>query len=185
MSTFSIAECRKGFDLIYGNASRLNGDARSALDHNQYLSAALIGAYAFDEFGKALVLTKCMIDATVANKSEVTREELDDMGFRNHGKRLKKVSQLLIPVQTGQPPGLGFTEDAIKKWHNQAWELRNAVAYVDAKEGSFVSPDSIARERCEQLLEELSAFKSFMDDYVKPYLEKQFSLPGDNTGQED
>ena len=183
MSDFSIAECRNGFDLICENASRLHKDARSAFDRDQHLAATLLGAYAFDEFGKALILTKCMVDAMVSNESQVTEQELNDAGVLfDHRTRLTKVSHLLIPVLTGLPPGLGITEDAINRWHEQAWELRNAVAYVDVNEGRFVSPDTISRERCEKLLEELPVFKSFMDDYVKPYLDRKCCPPEDNAG---
>jgi AbiV family abortive infection protein len=174
----SIAECRRGFDLTCENALRLESEARNALARNEYLSAALIGAYSFDEFGKALILAKCIIDAMDGGKSDISERELRQVGCFDHHRRLERVGQIFVPILTGLPPGHVVTEDFIRQWKDRIWQLRNAVAYVDLNGEQFVSPAAFPRGQCEQLVEVLPQFIAFMNDDVGPYLDRQFNSFG-------
>ncbi len=171
MSELSFEACRQGIELTIQNALRLRDDALENSANGRPYTAALLGCYAFDEFGKALIVAKTMIHAKKAGEASVSTANLKELGFFHHGSKLSSISQLWAPIMTGLPPGHSLTANAISKLEQRVWKIRNAVAYVDIVNDEFKSPTTaISGQQCDDVVQMLSEMGEFMETHGKPYL---------------
>lgn len=175
MSTISLDACRAGVKLVIANAQRLHEDASYNLAGKRYHSAALLACYAFDEYGKSFLVVKEALRAHRAGREEITTQDLNSAGFYLHKLKLLAVSEVLVPMITGSPPGLEATEEAIKSWISAVHGFRNLVPYVGVEEGVFQSPNEIPEKECKEIIELLDQFRGFMNSFIQEYFDNSFS----------
>jgi AbiV family abortive infection protein len=174
MNTFSLEECRNGIDKTVKNATRLRDDAQKNAEDGRHRAAALLGCFAFDEFGKAFIMAKLLLEAIHAGREHVTMQSLRAAGFFNHNAKLTFVFEVSTPFFTAFPPSPA-TDELVSKVKDAVFGLRNAIAYVGVDEQSFIGPEEIDIAQCQSALNQLSALQNFVDEHVLKYWEQKFA----------
>jgi AbiV family abortive infection protein len=159
MYPLNKAEAQHGFEQAMANGRRFLEDAHSLAGEGRHNSAALLGIYAMDEFGKAALIARAYLRP---DRSQNTWAEFYEY-LVNHRRKFEEAS-LLVELYRG---AFMLPDEYITsiKEHLAGFVLtrRRVVAFVDINNGLVVPPVVLTSTECADMLRRVDEVLTVLD----------------------